>query len=347
MNNLNRTSSIAKLAISLLASLTIVCAVSSCVDEEQFDDNPSGNLEALWKRIDEHYCFFDYKKQVYGLDWDAVHEKYAQRVNAGMTESQLFEVLSDMLSELRDGHVNLYSTVDVARYWSWKEDYPSNFSDTLSRKYLGTDYRISGSLRYRVLSDNVGYVRLASFENSLGEGNLDQMLMYLAPCNGLIIDIRDNGGGMITSAEQLSARFTNEKTLVGYMQHKTGKGHGDFSSMSEQWLKPSDGLRWQKAVVVLTNRAVYSAANEFVKYMKRCPNVIVVGDVTGGGSGMPFSSELPIGWAVRFSACPMYDADKNPTEFGIEPDHNVSLSDSDFMRGEDTIIEFARSLLRN
>ena len=95
----------------------------------------------------------------------------------------------------------------------------------------------------------------------------------------------------------------------------------------------------------MTNRGVYSAANEFVKYMKCCPGVTVVGDKTGGGAGMPMSSELPNGWAVRFSACPMYDKDMRCTEFGIEPDYNVGLTDDDFRRGEDTIIEFARKVI--
>jgi C-terminal processing protease CtpA/Prc len=98
--------------------------------------------------------------------------------------------------------------------------------------------------------------------------------------------------------------------------------------------------------MLLTNRQVFSAANEFVKYMKQCPNVTVVGDHTGGGAGLPFSSSLPNGWGVRFSACPMYDVNKQSTEHGIAPDVNVQLSPDDLLKGEDTIIETARRLLR-
>lgn len=297
--------------------------------------------------MDEHYCFFDYKKQTLGVDWDEVYQRYRKQFNNSMTESQEFEVLANMLSELRDGHVNLYSSFDVARNWSWHEDFPQNFSDTLYRRYMGTDYRIASSLSYRILDDNIGYIYCGSFNNGMGEGNLDDVLTYLAPCNGLIIDIRNNGGGQLTNAEQLAARFTNQERLVGYMQHKTGKGHNDFSSMEEQRLKPSKGIRWQKKVVVLTNRSVFSAANEFVKYMKCCPQVTVVGDQTGGGAGMPFFSDLPSGWSVRFSACPMYDKNKQCTEFGIAPDHWVSLTDEDFANGRDTIIEYARALMQS
>ena len=252
-----------------------------------------------------------------------------------------------MLSQLRDGHVNLYTNFDNGRYWSWYEDYPTNFSDSLQRRYLGTDYHIAGGLRYKILDDNIGYVYYGSFTNSIGEGNLDEVIQHFMFCQGMIIDIRSNGGGTLTTAERLAARFCQEKTLVGYIQHKTGKGHNDFSSEEPQYIEPSRNLRWQKPVVLLTNRGVFSAANEFTKYMKCMPQVTVVGDQTGGGSGLPFTATLPNGWTVRFSACPSYDRNHQQTEFGIAPDYKVDLTSADFSRGKDTIIEFARNLLVN
>ena len=329
--------------LSLLGFLSLTA--TSCVDEDEFPDTPQGNFEALWKVIDEHYCFFDYKQHAYGLDWQQIYNKYNVRAKENITDYQLFEILADMLAELRDGHVNLYTAFDNGRYWRWHEDYPTNFSDTLQRRYLGTDYRIASGLKYRILDDNIGYVYCASFTTAIGEGNLDEVIKYFAFCNGLIIDIRGNGGGNLTNAEKLAARFCNEKTLVGYIQHKTGKGHNDFSSMEPQYIEPSANLRWQKNAVVLTNREVFSAANDFVKCMKCFPNVKIVGDHTGGGSGLPFTSSLPNGWTVRFSACPSYDSERQQIEFGIDPNYWVQLSDDDFRQGKDTILEFARKLL--
>lgn len=329
-----------------IVSLSLcLLALTSCVDEVEHDDTPQGNFEALWKIIDEHYCFFDYKQHEYGLDWQKVYNIYKVRANNMISEQQLFEVLTDMLSELRDGHVNLFTTFDYGRYWKWHEDYPTNFSDTLQRRYLGTDYRIAGGMKYRILDDNIGYIHYGSFSSGIGESSLNDIIEYFLFCNGLIIDIRGNGGGDLTNAERLAARFCNEKTLVGYLQHKTGKGHDDFSEIEPQYIEPSSQLRWHKNVVVLTNREVYSAANEFVKYMKCMPQAKIVGDHTGGGAGMPFTSTLPNGWTVRFSACPMYDRDYQQTEFGIDPDYEVALTDDDFIKGKDSLIEFARKLL--
>ena len=333
-----------KFVLSPLYILTFLL-FTACVDTEERPDTPQGNFEALWSIIDEHYCFFDYKQHEYGLDWQQVYNKYKVRVSDKMSETQLFEVLCDMLAELRDGHVNLYTSYDTGRYWTWQEAFPKNYSDSLERRYLGTDYKMAAGLRYRVLDDNVGYIRYSSFENPVGEGNLDDCLSYLALCRGLIVDIRNNGGGDLTTAEMLAARFVGEKTLVGYMQHKTGTGHNDFSAMKAQYLEPSSKLRWHKPVCVLTNRSVYSAANEFAVMMHALPNVKLVGDRTGGGSGLPMSNSLPNGWSVRYSSCPMYDAQKQQTEFGIEPDYSVSLTDADMARGIDTIIETARQIL--
>ena len=316
---------------------------TSCIDEDEKPDTPQGNFEALWQIIDEHYCFFDYKQ----IDWADIHNIYKVRASDNISREQLFEVLTDMLSQLKDGHVNLYTAFDNGRYWSWHEDFPANFSDSLQRRYLGTDYRIAGGLRYKILDDNIGYVYYGSFASAIGEGNLDEVIQHLMFCQGMILDIRSNGGGNLTNAEMLAARFCNEKTLVGYMQHKTGRGHNDFSAEEPQYIEPSSNLRWQKPVVLLTNRGVFSAANEFTKFMKCFPQVTVVGDQTGGGSGLPFTATLPNGWTVRFSACPSYDRNHQQTEFGIAPDHNVALTNADFLRGKDTIIEFARKYLVN
>ena len=325
--------------------LSALLALTACVSEEEYADTPQGNFQALWHIIDEHYCFFDYKSKEYGLDWDEVYRRYQPQCNSSMTARQQFEVLTNMLAELRDGHVNLYTAFDMGRYWSWYEEHPANYYDDMTDKLLGTDYHIANGMRYRVLDDNIAYLRCSTFSSDLGEGNLDNILLYLAPCRALIIDIRDNGGGLITSAEQLAARFTNEERLVGYMQHKTGRAHNDFSPMQEQRLKPTQAIRWQKDVVVLTNRSVFSAANEFVKYMKQCPDVTIIGDRTGGGAGLPFSSELPNGWAIRFSACPMYDVNKQSTEFGIEPDIHAEITDADRQNGIDTILQQARKYI--
>ena len=331
-----------------LLALSMTVLLGACITEDIPDNTRRGNFEALWKTLDERYCFFDYKQQAYGLDWNEVYDRYAPAFNEKMTDRQLFEVLANITYELRDGHVNLYASHNVARYGAWFDDYPANYADTLERIYLGKsgDYEVASGLKYKILDDNIGYVRCASFQYGFGDGNIHEMLRTLALCDGLIIDIRNNGGGMLTAAEQLASIFTNETYTAGYIAHKTGKGHNDFSTPQPIKIDPFVGLRWQKPAVILTNRSTFSAANAFVMYLKGRPRLTIIGDKTGGGSGMPFTSELPNGWTLRFSACPMYDGNMEQTELGIEPDIKVDISSEDLQRGIDTIIETARKHLK-
>jgi len=315
---------------------------SSCVKIEEFPNNSRGNFEALWKILDEHYCFFQYKE----VNWNNIYTEYSQRVDDNMSNESLFMLLNEMLLELKDGHVNLSSSFDVGRYWKWFEDYPRNFNQSILDNYLASNYLISGGIRYKILEDNIGYMYYGNFSSGLGEANLDHIIDKLSICEGLIIDVRDNGGGLLSNVETLAARFVNEKTLVGYIQHKTGKGHNDFSKPFARYNIPSTRMRYQKPVVVLTNRSCYSATNDFVNAMRYAPNVTILGDKTGGGSGLPFNSEIPVGWSVRFSACPVFDANMQHIEFGIEPDIRVDLKDEDIKKGEDTLIETARNMLK-
>ena len=331
----------------LIPLLFALCMASvSCVQEDEHPDTPEGNLQALWEIIDQHYCFLDYKSQSIGLDWSRVGAQYRSRLNPQMSSPQLFEVLTEMLSHLQDGHVNLFSSIDMGRNWSWKDDHPAQLDHELRDRYLGTAYRIAGGIKYRILPDNIAYAVYESFTDGIGEGNLDDMLFYLRLCDGLILDLRGNGGGTLTYAQRLAQRFTNQKRLVGYISHKTGPGHSDFSRPEAQYIEPSHGVRWQKPVVVLTNRQCYSATNTFVRDMQVMPLVTTLGDQTGGGSGLPFNSELPNGWGVRFSACPMFDAQMRQIEFGIAPDIPVALDSADVAHGHDTLIEAARKELK-
>lgn len=334
---------------TVLSILSVVALCVSCIKGEDVRDTREGNMEALWRLIDEHYCFFEYKEKELGLDWNAVHAKYMSQVHEEMTSQQLFEVMVNMLAELKDGHVNLGASFDYGRNWSYYEDFPANFNDSIVQAtYLGTDYRIASGLYYKILDDNIGYIRVPTFSSGIGDGNVTVALSDMALCTGLIIDVRDNGGGKLDNAHTLASHFINEKTLIGYTSHKTGKGHYDLSEPKPEFLEPaSDGIRWQKRCVVLTNRQCYSATNDFVKCMKTSPNVTIMGDKTGGGSGMPFTSELPNGWSVRYSAVIYYDRDRQHTEFGISPDIPIIMSGEDTGQLKDTFIEQARKYLKD
>lgn len=126
-------------------------------------------------------------------------------------------------------------------------------------------------------------------------------------------------------------------------------GHDSFSKSYAYYYNPAESGRimWGKPVVVLASRGTFSAANNFVSIMKSIPGVKIIGATTGGGSGMPYNSELPNGWGVRFSACSMLDPAGNSTENGVEPSAGcaVDMDPVQEFNGHDTILDFAISFL--
>ena len=320
----------------------VVLLLTGCAQQDDFESDQVGNFEALWSIMDEHYSFFDYKQ----VNWNEVHQRYRALVSNKMTDRELFDICGEMLKELRDGHTNLIASHDVSRYWIW-EQWPVNYDERIiDEHYLNFDYKMACGIKYQILPSNFGYMYYDSFMSDIGEGNLDLILSYLSTADGLIIDVRNNGGGLLTNVEKLVSRFISEKTLAGYISHKTGPGHNELSEPYAYYFEPTKNhIHYLKPVVVLANRGSFSATNNFVSIMKSLGNVTVVGDTTGGGCGLPFTSELPNGWRVRFSSCPIMDNKGQLTEFGVAPDVRVDMDPND--RTRDAILETAINILTN
>ena len=319
--------------------LLVICVILifwGCNKEEtvtKYNNDPYENFDTLWEILDERYCYFSYKN----IDWVGVYNDISPRVNNAKDVFQLFDLMAEMIDTLEDGHVNLYAPFDVSSCSGWFDSYPADFNSDFLYKHFDADLRSAGGFAYTTLENGeIGYIRYSSFSNGFTAANLAYIDAYFHQLNkvkGIIIDVRNNGGGSLGYSERLASCFFKEKTTTGYMRHKTGKCHDCFSDPTPIITDPADApIDWSdKRVIVLSNRRCYSATNDFIVRMKQAPNVIVVGGITGGGSGMPLSQELPNGWMVRFSAVPMYDSDMQHTEFGVIPDieAHISLDDTD------------------
>ena len=98
----------------ILWLLCCLPVLTGCIGEDDYANDPRGNFEQLWKIIDEQYCFLDTK----GIDWDAVHDEYSKLIIPSMSNDDLFDILSQMLYILKDGHVNLSSASRISYYLS-------------------------------------------------------------------------------------------------------------------------------------------------------------------------------------------------------------------------------------
>jgi hypothetical protein len=327
-----------------LFGLFLLCASTGCADvllSPEPGDSPPEVAHAFWTEVDQYYSYFD----VNGIDWDSIGGEYLPRVTASTTDNELFNVLGVMLSKLRDGHATLDSPSRHYEYDGWYVDYPPNYEPAFIGSYLGSPRgsAAGSAVSWGRLGAGIGYLRIATFEQpGIGEG-VDTALASLgASMRGLVLDIRSNGGGSDTEGEAAAGRVTTERVLYRIVRYKNGPAHDAFGPKEQGWLEPAGRQRYLGPVAVLTNRGVYSAAEDFLLAMRVLPRVTTVGDTTGGGSGNPIPRELPNGWVVHVPRWQVWGADGTFFEgVGLAPDVEVQMTDADRLKGRDSILERA------
>ncbi|MDO6430394.1 S41 family peptidase [Flavitalea sp. BT771] len=298
--------------------------------------NATAVFDELWTVMDKHYSLFPYK----GVNWDSAYGPFRAKVRDGMPETELFGVLSDMLAALKDGHVTLTSSIDTFTYLGFYKPYPYNFNyENIVNTYLQHAYSTSGPLIYKI-SSGVGYLYYKRFANDVTDQQIDKVLTDMAQTKGLIIDVRDNTGGSTANADRMFQRFITARTLVKFELSKKGPGHDDYTAPQPYYISPA-GVHYGQPIVVLTNRACFSACNDFVLYLSGLQNVTQIGDQTGGGGGIPGDYLLSNGWKLQYTATVTLSSAKAPVENGIVPDIPINISPSDESNGKDPILEKA------
>ncbi|MDR2039016.1 MAG: S41 family peptidase, partial [Bacteroidales bacterium] len=269
-----------------LYGLFILC--TSCTGifmDEQKDNTPRNNFDLLWQIFDERYCFFEEKN----IDWDSIYQVYSGLIqnistNNRRSSQQMFDIMAQMLMELEDGHVSISNKTETRTFNGWYTPYPDNCDEGIILRYLNRrTVFLENDISFTHLPESIGYIRIPSFSDKTNRVLFDEALNEFSSCKGVIIDVRNNGGGIVSETYTLASRFVQHKTLVGYMRYKNGTGHHDFSKYYERYIEPEGSAHFHGKVAVLTNRRVYSAANLFVSIMKCLPQVQIIGDHTGGG----------------------------------------------------------------
>jgi hypothetical protein len=325
-----------------LVSATIaMLLVSSCetllFEEDLASTNPYENFEYLWNECNEKYAYFELK----GVDWDQVKTDYTNRLYHGMSEDSFFNVLGGMLKELKDDHANLISNFNTS-FYGVEYQAQDNFDwRIIVDNYLTKDYYISGPFTHNFIANKeIGYLRLSTFSHPVNSESLDFIVNRYKDTKGLVLDLRENGGGSISNVFEILSRFVGSETLVYYSRIKAGVGQDNFTDASGAYVKPYDGIRYANDIMVLTDRGTYSSGSLLALATKELSNVYLVGDTTGGGLGMPNGGQLPNGWTYRFSITQTLTLDKKTDyENGVPPDIVVQFDWNDL--NKDEILEAA------
>lgn len=209
-------------------------------------------------------------------------------------------------------------------------------------------------LDYRLLDSGLVYVKIYSFnDNDLLTIQLWERLIRTIidqGAQGLIIDMRQNGGGNGFIADQMAAYFFNEPLVVGtrgYYNKEAGEFIFDPRSVQRFYL-PSEDLRYFGPVAVLVGPDCASACERFAYDLSLQERAEIVGHYpTAGLGGSVDEFVMPEGVIVRYTAGRSLDADGNIhiEGIGVRPTVRVPVTVDTLLADGDPVLEEAERIL--
>ena len=322
--------------------IVFLSACNSLFIDEDVPNTFEGNFQVFWEEMDRHYAYFDIK----GVDWQAAYDTNIQTVRGFTQTSELSTLLSELTLAFEDGHVNLFLPNQTVAF-NFREGFPENDPGDAGG-YLDGVRIPNATLFYgSITGTDLGYIRVSKFNAPFSDYEvIDEAIAALSSKTGIVVDVRNNGGGSDRNGRRIASRFADERRVFQYVRYRNGSRHDEFTDWRGTFIQP-EGITYTKPVAVLTNRGCYSATESFILSMNVMPHVTVVGGITGGGSGNPIYRQLPNGWDFRLSSWQQVDEHFQYSEGrGIIPEVLVNIPQEDIDRDIDTILASAIALLQ-
>ncbi len=195
-----------------------------------------------------------------------------------------------------------------------------------------------------VLEDNIGYLKISTFDEGCSK-EFEQKLQDLQNKNikSLIIDLRNNGGGIVDEALAIADLFTDKDVTLLITKDKNG---------NEEIRKSQSDKKVDLPVVVLTNENTASASELLVGVLKDYNIAKSVGTVTFGKGVIQELLTLPDESGLKITTNEYYTPKGSKiNKIGIEPDEKVELPDEyknvlDVPKDKDTQLNKAIELLK-
>jgi len=319
---------------------TIACFIFCACESLFIPENPVDynliDFEETWEIVDSVYPFFELKE----INWDSLYSVYREEAEEASGD-EIFEVLFNLLKELKDGHVGLmaqgggYISTFTPRRKTKDTD---TYSPFVVRNYFTSELSVDQNkkIEYGITSNNVGYIHITTFRNnSWTERAFSAALNYVNNTKGLIIDVRDNEGGSDLMGEIVIRRLISDPILSLPVR------------INGEWLPrvlitPGGEYQYTNPIIILVNGLCFSATEDFIASIEQAEHVIVAGDTTAGGSSAPQEYHLTSGKSIRISTIEICRSDSVAIEWnGIVPDIQISQTRENIRNGIDSQLEFA------
>lgn len=191
-----------------------------------------------------------------------------------------------------------------------------------------------------VLEDDIGYVRIALFSERTSQ-ELEETLRELMEedLSGLILDLRNNPGGVFPSAAiEVTSQFLDEGIVV-YEQYSDGR--------EQTYSAKRGGLATDIPLTVLVNQGTASNSEVVAGAIQDHGRGVLIGEETFGKGSVQRVHELSDGSGLHVTIALLLTPDRHPIhEEGLTPDIVVPFTEEDFRQSRDPHLRRAIEYLK-
>ena len=198
------------------------------------------------------------------------------------------------------------------------------------------------SVKTDLLEDNIGYIRLTSFNENSSE-QIQKKIKELENnknVNSYILDLRNNPGGLLTQAIKISDFFLDNGEIVSTKSRK--------KSENRKWFAKKGDLTNGKKLIILINYGSASASEIVAGALKDHKRAILIGENSYGKGSVQSIIPLKNDGAIRLTVAKYYlPSGKSISEVGVSPDIIVNEEGDKFKikTDKDNQLNYAIKLL--
>ncbi len=298
-------------------------------------NTPAGNFETFAANMAAHYAFFD----LHGVNWATETEAARARIRADMSDQELFEVLSHMLRNIKDGHLSISAEIGGDRRVFEANDGPTQIALQQAAIAAGEEPRprvrawrthywqddiaaglLDGQgvmaandfIQYGIVSGDIGYIAALTvggyaerdFSDPLGDAAVLDTIMEDALA-------RFEAANVKAVIVDLSIHFGGYDFIARSIAQRFAaapvfaytKGPADAARpyVTRISLAPAEGRTFTGPVYVLTSDVTVSGGELLTMSLRALPNVTHVGAPTRGALSDILGVPLPNGWTLTMS----------------------------------------------
>lgn len=196
----------------------------------------------------------------------------------------------------------------------------------------------------KVLQNNIGYIKFSSFDEDTSEDFKKKYEeLNKQGIKSLIIDLRNNGGGIVTEALEIADYFTPKDSILLYEVDKNNK---------EEIEKSKNDAIINMPVIILTNENTASSSEILAGALKDLEKAKIVGTKTYGKGVIQEVLSLPDGSGIKITSEEYLTPNKTKiNKVGIQPDVEIKLPETvknilDVEEKDDTQLQKAIEMLK-